>query len=225
MMPSAILFSLDNVLTDQRATLLAFGERFWAHYTPHLGLTQLDEVQKLIIEVAEENNRALPDRWEVLQDALPWAQVPSAKALRDYWYQTMGACAQPAKRLYTTFNALRERHIKLGIIANGTAEMHNRMIETLGIRHFMDVVILSDAVQLKKPDKRIYELALGELKAKAHRAWYVGDHPLIDIVGATGAGLIGIWLKGYYPWPNGVNKPEHIIEQIDDLLPLVGIAT
>lgn len=224
MMPSAILFGLENVLTDQRASLLLFGERFVAHYAPYLGQARVEDVQNLIIEVAEDNVRPLPDRWELLQDALPWVQVPPAKALRDYWYQTLGYCAQPARRLYTTLNALHEQHIKLGIIANGVSDIHNQIIETLGIRNFMDVILLSEIVQLKKPDRRIYELALSELKTKAHRTWYIGDHPTVDIIGATQAGLVGVWLRGRYPWSEEIAKPEYIIEQLDDILALAGIS-
>ena len=40
-----------------------------------------------------------------------------------------------------------------------------------------------------KPDPRIFELALDALGVRAEAAWYLGDIPGIDVVGARRAGL------------------------------------
>jgi putative hydrolase of the HAD superfamily len=40
-----------------------------------------------------------------------------------------------------------------------------------------------------KPDPRIFTIALDAMAIDADRAWYVGDMPAIDVVGARRAGL------------------------------------
>jgi putative hydrolase of the HAD superfamily len=50
-------------------------------------------------------------------------------------------------------------------------------------------VIDSGAVGVMKPDPRIFRLALDAMAVDADDAWYVGDMPGIDVVGARRAGL------------------------------------
>jgi putative hydrolase of the HAD superfamily len=47
----------------------------------------------------------------------------------------------------------------------------------------------SGDVGVDKPDPRIFHIALDALGVTADRAWYVGDTPLIDVVGARRAGV------------------------------------
>ena len=53
----------------------------------------------------------------------------------------------------------------------------------------VECVIDSSAVGVTKPDPRIFEIALDAMGVAAADAWYVGDMPGIDVVGARNAGL------------------------------------
>ena len=53
----------------------------------------------------------------------------------------------------------------------------------------VDCVIDSGAVGVSKPDPRIFQIALDAIGIEAADAWYVGDMPAIDVVGARAAGL------------------------------------
>jgi len=53
----------------------------------------------------------------------------------------------------------------------------------------VECVIDSGAVGVMKPDARIFELALTAMAIEPGDAWYVGDMPAIDVVGARNAGL------------------------------------
>jgi putative hydrolase of the HAD superfamily len=53
----------------------------------------------------------------------------------------------------------------------------------------VECVIDSGAVGVMKPDPRIFRLALDAMGVDAADAWYVGDMPGIDVVGARRAGL------------------------------------
>jgi putative hydrolase of the HAD superfamily len=53
----------------------------------------------------------------------------------------------------------------------------------------VECVIDSGAVGVMKPDPRIFRLALDAMGITAADAWYVGDMPGIDVIGARAAGL------------------------------------
>ena len=58
-----------------------------------------------------------------------------------------------------------------------------------GIGVEVECVIDSGAVGVSKPDPRIFQIALDAIGVAAADAWYVGDMPGIDVVGARAAGL------------------------------------
>ncbi len=47
---------------------------------------------------------------------------------------------------------------------------------------------------VRKPDPEIFRRALVRLGVAAHEALFVGDHPVADIEGAHGAGLLPVWM-------------------------------
>ena len=67
----------------------------------------------------------------------------------------------------------------------------------------VDVHIISESVGIKKPAPRIFEIALQELRLDASECWFLGDHPENDVLGASAAGLCGVWFRASTPWPDG----------------------
>ena len=58
-------------------------------------------------------------------------------------------------------------------------------------------MIDSGAVGVMKPDPRIFHLALDAMGIDAADAWYVGDMPGIDVIGARAAGLHPVLMDPY----------------------------
>jgi len=91
--------------------------------------------------------------------------------------------------------ALAETGVALGVVSNADGLMAQRLrdLEILQVGPGLGVevgcVIDSGAVGVMKPDPRIFELALTALDVAASDAWYVGDMPAFDVVGARRAGL------------------------------------
>lgn len=48
----------------------------------------------------------------------------------------------------------------------------------------------------RKPNRRIFELALEKAGLEAADVWYIGDQYQCDIVGAANAGLFPVWYLG-----------------------------
>jgi putative hydrolase of the HAD superfamily len=90
---------------------------------------------------------------------------------------------------------LAETGVQLGVISNADGMMGSRLdeMEILqvgpGIGVSVQCVIDSGNVGVMKPDERIFRMALEAMAVDAVDAWYLGDMPAIDVVGARRAGM------------------------------------
>jgi putative hydrolase of the HAD superfamily len=91
--------------------------------------------------------------------------------------------------------AVAETNVVLGVVSNADGQMAARLREreVLQVGPGMGVevgcVIDSGDVGVMKPDPRIFQIALDALDVEPSEAWYIGDMPAFDIVGARRAGL------------------------------------
>ena len=91
--------------------------------------------------------------------------------------------------------ALVATGVRVGVVSNADGSVAQRLAEQevlqvgpgLGVE--VECVIDSGAVGVSKPDPRIFRIALDAMGVAAEDAWYVGDMPGIDVVGARRAGL------------------------------------
>ena len=87
--------------------------------------------------------------------------------------------------------------IRLGVVSNH----HNqdslvRMLGEEGILHHFRAIMVSEKVGVRKPDSRIFERALGELRTRGSQTVFVGDSLDQDIGGAKRAGLTAVLVRG-----------------------------
>lgn len=105
------------------------------------------------------------------------------------WVQEIPGCRDGLR-------ALADTDVRLGIVSNADGMMASRLneMEILQVGHAgvgvpVDCVIDSGNVGVMKPDPRIFQIALDAMDVSAKDAWYIGDMPAIDVVGARRAGL------------------------------------
>ena len=67
--------------------------------------------------------------------------------------------------------------MKMGIVTNGSSYFQNTKIDLLDIRKYMDCIIISEEVNLRKPDPEIFRLALTEMHVDPGSTMFVGDNP------------------------------------------------
>lgn len=95
--------------------------------------------------------------------------------------------------VYSVFRFLKEKGLKIGIISNvGSYEILSERLEYLGLKKYVDVIVASQAVVWKKPDRRIFEIACYLASAEPSEAVHVGDDPVLDIMGAKKVGMRAI---------------------------------
>lgn len=85
---------------------------------------------------------------------------------------------------------------KLGIVSNfAIPECVDKLIEKNGLTPFFDVIIVSGAVNKRKPSPEIFQRALDRLGVSAENAVFVGDTIDTDVVGAKNAGMKAIFIE------------------------------
>jgi len=84
---------------------------------------------------------------------------------------------------------LRKMEFKLGIVANIWSGGMNPVLEREGLEKFFDTTIASVDVGFKKPDPKIFHLALDNLELSSREVIMVGDNPKTDIQAAHNLGI------------------------------------
>ena len=88
---------------------------------------------------------------------------------------------------------LRGRGYGLGVLSNGFKEVQYDKMRSGGIADYFDVVVLSDEIEVNKPDRRLYDYALVKAGSADRVNIMVGDNIETDIAGAINAGWPAIW--------------------------------
>lgn len=90
---------------------------------------------------------------------------------------------------------LQQKQIRTGVISNisysGDA-LTKRLNRLLPENNFEFIIASSDYI-FRKPNKRIFQLALEKADLQAEDVWYIGDQYQCDVVGAKEAGMFPIW--------------------------------
>jgi len=90
-----------------------------------------------------------------------------------------------------TIAELRDRGLRTGLITVCSEDVPRIWPETL-FHGLFDAEVFSSSVGLRKPDPRIYALALDELEVPASEAMFVGDGANDELAGAERVGMTAV---------------------------------
>jgi putative hydrolase of the HAD superfamily len=152
---------------------------------------------------------------------LSWRTVPDIAGLRSHWDTCFPRSVVARTGLDATLSALHAQGIRLGIVTNGEVPFQAPKIEQLAITPYLSTIVISEAVQVQKPDPRIFAHALAQIGCRVSDTWFVGDHPVNDVLGAAAVGLRAIWLTGVCPWPPEHPAAQWQIAALGDIVELV----
>lgn len=100
---------------------------------------------------------------------------------------------------------------KLHIITNGFQEIQDKKLQSSNIYNYFDHIINSEMAGVKKPNPKIFELALNKANTLPNKSLMIGDNLEADILGARAVGLHTLHF-------NANNEPEHeYCDMISDL--------
>lgn len=105
-----------------------------------------------------------------------------------YDYERVSNKRRP--RLAETMEELHAQGVRMGIISNIiSTSFVPHIVKEYGIEKYMECVVMSSAAGCRKPDARIFEIAMDELGVTREETAYVGDTISRDVLGAHNAGL------------------------------------
>jgi putative hydrolase of the HAD superfamily len=88
-------------------------------------------------------------------------------------------------------DALKKRHVTIGLISNIERDMSGAL-DKLGLSSKLDVVVTSQDAGANKPNPEIFRYALRQATVTPEQSLYTGDQYQIDVLGARGAGMLGL---------------------------------
>ena len=115
---------------------------------------------------------------------------------RIFW--DAAAPAVPTDGIEQFLAFLKKENIRTGVISN-IAYCGAAVEERIGALlpgHEFEFIIATSEYMFRKPNRRIFALALEKAGLQPEDVWYVGDHYNCDIIGARDAGLFPVWYVG-----------------------------
>jgi YjjG family noncanonical pyrimidine nucleotidase len=107
---------------------------------------------------------------------------------------------------------------QLGIITNGFTELQQIRLERTGLKHYFDLLVISEQIGIAKPHPGIFDHALLNMGSpQRERVLMVGDNPDSDILGGINAGMHTCWINAHNkPIPEGIN-PHYQVSSLNEL--------
>jgi putative hydrolase of the HAD superfamily len=218
----AVLFDLDDTLTDREASLANYAPLFMEAFRQRLRPIGTAELVTALSSVDRQGYNT-----QRSQDAvrLPlWSSAPSPRELDAHWLGHFAACAAARPDALGTLGALRAAGLQLGVVTNGLSVSQRTKLQTMTVTDRVDVIVVSEEVGVKKPALRIFAHALDGLSGvKPQECLFVGDNPYNDIVGASDFGMHAAWLATSVAWPADLPAPEYQLAELAEVLQLLGI--
>lgn len=113
---------------------------------------------------------------------------------------------------------MMKKNYRLAAVSDGQSLWARPELRMAGLDKFFEFAIVSGDHGFRKPDKRMFELALEKLEIAPHEAVYVGNDMYRDVFGCKNAGLKSIFFKsnqGEHAFAGA--EPDYIIYNFNEL--------
>ena len=84
--------------------------------------------------------------------------------------------------------------MRIGLITNGDIDFQTAKLRGTGLLPRIEHIVASGSVGISKPDAAIFAHACAVFGVEPGEAAYIGDRLTTDALGASAAGLLGVWL-------------------------------
>jgi len=210
----AVLFDLDGTLLDRDRSLKQFVEVQYDRLADDLGHVQKASYVARFIELDCRGQVWKDKVYQTLVEEFDLSGVTWQMLLEDYITEFQRHCI-PFRGMVVMLNELKQRNYLLAVVTNGRSEFQRRSISGLGIQNDLDVVLVSEEEQIRKPQVEIFQRAVNRLAVRASESVFVGDNPEADITGAKNAGMKTIWKRN--PYGSADRKADAVIDELDEI--------
>ncbi len=210
-----ILFDLDGTLHNREVSLRSFANAQFDTYKRLIGVDKQTYVNRFISLDAQgyatkEKVYTRLESEHMIADA--------SRFINDYYAAFHEYCIS-FDGVIDTLKELKKMEYKLGIVTNGKEKGQRATIETLGLTDLVDTIVISEVEGCKKPDSKLFMIALDRCQTTPEKAVYMGDHPLNDMEAAKAVGMKTIWKKN--PWFILSKAADETIEHFSELIEMM----
>ncbi len=122
--------------------------------------------------------------------------------------------------VYEVLISLAEKY-ELALISDAQWVFTEPEMAMLGLTPFFKFRILSSRLGFKKPDVRLFDMAMKRLMISPEESVYIGDNPQKDLLGAKKAGMKFILFGSEFK-PHNDFQPDRHFTDYSELLKIVG---
>lgn len=222
-----IIFDADNTLFDftmsERRALKQTMETFQINYSEEDHLPIYVDINKEIWQEFEKGlitQKALKgERFRRLGEKLGVDIEP--QAFSSQYLEHLSYASILYNETLTLIKRLKENY-RLSILTNGLTSVQNRRVRQSELAPYLEDVVISEEINLSKPDPAIFKHALERLNVTdKSKVLMVGDSLSSDIQGGINAGIDTCWFNPkHHPNTTSIH-PKYEINSLTKLLDLL----
>lgn len=195
-----IFIDLDKTIWDfESNTQLTFLEIFEKYNLKSIGIKDLDSFYRIYARINDQlwalyrENRIIKEKLNIQRFEMTMLEfgiddlILATHMAEDY------VTLSPKKTIlfphsHEALSYLKTKYY-LHIITNGFEELQQQKFDNCDLRKYFTTITTSEEAGVKKPEIRIFELALEKARAKAGESLMIGDDLEVDVAGAQGIGM------------------------------------
>lgn len=199
-----LLLDLDNTLLDREGAFRNWGTRFLAAIS-----APAYDVDWLVDADAD----GLTSRWD-LADAIRdrYRLTHSVVDLVEELHEGQIESTRLDPMVGAALRIAAEAGWVPVIVTNGETRQQEAKIRRTGLDRYVADWVVSQEVDCRKPNPRIFEIAAERARMRLRGAWMIGDSPEADIGGATTIGIPSVWIARGRQWTERRFGPTRVAE-------------
>ena len=228
-MPKMVLFDYGQTLiAEQKFDGVKGTEAVLQYATRNKYHLSAEQVQAKANEINQELGRFDPKKRHLFQIEIPntmftpylyesqGIEIALSNAEIDTVFWNAAAPGTPTEGIKDFLDYLKNKGIRTGVISNISynpsvvAERINRLLPD----NTFEFIITSSNFLFRKPNKRIFDLALEKAQLRPDEVWYIGDQYECDVKGSLNAGMFPILYIGALDLPYTVEEVHSLDKNI-----------
>jgi putative hydrolase of the HAD superfamily len=186
-----LFLALDNTLVDRIGAFRVWAERFLDRLGAPYDIDWLLDIDA----------DGLTSRWDVAEAlrARYALRVPAIDLVEEL-REGMIAQVRLDPMIAAALRIADDAGLVPMVVTNGETRVQEQIIRRTGLDRYLADWVISEAVDVRKPNPRIFEIAAERVRMRLRNAWLIGDSPEADIGGAAAIGVPSVWLHRGRRW-------------------------
>lgn len=209
--PKMILFDYGQTLVNEKKFDGVAGSRAVLRYaTKNKYNRTAEEIQAEANAINAELGRFDPKRRHLFQVEVPnhmftaflyqsmGIELPLTPQEIDRIFWDAASPGTPTDGIEGFLSYLKKQNIRTGVISNISycGEVVEERIHEMLPAHNFEFILATSEFMFRKPNQRIFKLALEKAELAPEDVWYIGDNYQCDVEGARNAGLFPVLYVG-----------------------------